>query len=52
MDESKKAEIRKIIETHENALYNAWANFDNINYDIVAESRIKTWTDLEKLFNT
>lgn len=41
--------IQEIIENYENSLARAWADFSNIDYDIVAESRIKTWSELEKL---
>ena len=51
MNEEIKQKIRDIITLHENNIYIAWSlNNQDLDYDRIAESRMKTWKDLENLF--
>ena len=51
MNEEIKQKIRDIITLHENNIYIAWSlNNQDLDYDRIAESRMRTWEDLENLF--
>ena len=51
MNEEIKQKIRDIITQHENNICIAWSlNNQDLDYDRIAESRMKTWKDLENLF--
>lgn len=53
MDKEKlKNKIAEIIFEYENNLAKAGANFENIDYDLVAKARPETWDNILDLITT
>lgn len=41
--------VEKIIEEFETDLLDSWMNWNNINYDLLSEARMKCWNQLKQL---